>query len=81
MHFLCQGFYSFPIQPRKHIFDEERVQIDFYLFEFGFFGVEREGRRRGFAGFAGAGEEVEGEEFHLRGIGRGFIVFWCWLEI
>jgi hypothetical protein len=27
--------------------------------------VEREGCAGGFAGFAGAGEEVEGEDFHL----------------
>lgn len=44
---------------------KERVEVRFDLFEFCLLGMEGKGRWGGFAGFDGAGEEVEGEEFHV----------------
>jgi hypothetical protein len=43
-------------------------------FELRVAGVQREGEGVCFAGFDGAGEEVEGEEFHF--VGGGDAIFW-----
>ena len=74
-YFLCKPLHSLPIQPWKHIFNEDGIHVDFDLLELCIFGMEREGCGGGFAGFAGAGEEIEGEEFHL---GRPFILLYVW---
>lgn len=68
---LSESRHRFPIESRQHILDEEWIELDFDLFEFGFFGMERKGQRRGLAGLAGAGEEVEGEELHIFVHGAG----------
>lgn len=65
LYFFRNGFKSFPVDPGEQILDEQGVDLGFDLFELGFSWVQGEGGRVGFAGFAGAGEEVEGEELHL----------------
>jgi hypothetical protein len=56
---------SFPVDSGQHVLDEQRVDFGFDLFEFGVFRMQGEGCWVGFAGFAGAAEEVEGEELHF----------------
>lgn len=62
---MRNGLESFPIDAGEEVLDEQRVDLGFDLFELGFFGVQGEGGRVCLAGFAGAGEEVEGEELHV----------------
>jgi len=49
-----------PVQTRQDVVEEEGVVVDFGLLELGVFEVEGEGEGGGFAGFYGAGEEVDG---------------------
>jgi hypothetical protein len=53
-----------PHQARQYVFQKWQVEVGFLDFEFGVAWVQ--GKRRGvcFAGFDGAGEEVESEELH-----------------
>jgi hypothetical protein len=64
-YFLGDCLESFPVDSGQHVLNEQRVDFGFDLFEFGVFGVQGEGCWVGFAGFAGAAEEVEGEELHF----------------
>jgi hypothetical protein len=75
-YFLRNRLQSFPVDSWQHVLDEQGVDFGFDLFEFGVFGVQREGCWVGFAGFAGAAEEVEGEELHFFSfwIGRLFLL-------
>jgi hypothetical protein len=66
-HFMRQGLHSFPFESGEDVLDEERVDVGFDLLEFCFARVEREGGGGGLACLARAGQEVEGEEFHLIG--------------
>lgn len=63
-HFIRDSLHRRPIKTRKDILDKQRIQVEFDLLEFGFLRMERKCCGRGFAGFARASEEVEGEEFH-----------------
>lgn len=54
-----------PLQSRQHIDQKLWIQILIHTFEFGVAGVQGESCGFLFAGFAGAGEEVEREEFHF----------------
>lgn len=63
-HFIRDSLHRRPIKTRKDILDKQRIQVEFNLLEFGFLRMERKCCGRGFAGFARASEEVEGEEFH-----------------
>lgn len=59
--YLCSGgFEPLPVYARQDVGDEGGVEVDFLLLELGVAEVEGEGLRRGFAGFDGAGEEVDG---------------------
>ena len=62
---LLNRLERFPVDPRQHVLNEQWVDFGFDLFEFGVFGVQRERCWVGFAGLAGAAEEVEGEELHF----------------
>lgn len=63
-HFIRDSLHRRPIKTRKDILDKQRIQVEFDLLQFGFLRMERKCCGRGFAGFARASEEVEGEEFH-----------------
>lgn len=54
-----------PHQPRQNILQEVEVEVCLDDFELGVARVEGEGGSFCFAGFDGAGEEVEREELHL----------------
>lgn len=53
-----------PFEPREDVTEERGVGLGFDDLELDVPGVERECVGGGFTGAAGAGEEVEGEEFH-----------------
>jgi hypothetical protein len=52
-------------QSRRGIDEQSGVQLDGVLYELGVLGVQWVGLAGGFAGFYGAGEEIEGEDFHI----------------
>jgi hypothetical protein len=58
-----------PHQARQYVLQERQIEVGFLDFEFGVARVQRERRGVRLAGFDGAGEEVEGEEFHFGGVG------------
>lgn len=59
--YLGGGSYqSSPIDPRQNIVYQRRVRLDCVGYQLAVLGVEGEGSAAGFAGFDGAGEEVEG---------------------
>lgn len=64
--------HSIPFQAGEDIDEEGGVVGGFDLVELDVAAVEREGERGGFAGFDGAGEEVEGEEFHCLALFSSF---------
>ncbi len=55
---------SIPIQTGKDILQKRGIVIYLPTFELGVAKMKGEGERGGFAGFYGAGEEVDCEEFH-----------------
>jgi hypothetical protein len=54
-----------PLDAQQDVLDELGAQVGFDDFELGVLGVQGEGLGRAFAGLAGAGEEVEGQDFHI----------------
>lgn len=62
--------YLVPHQARQDILQKRQVEVGFLDFELSVARVQREGERIGFAGFDGAGKEIEREELHCgeRGI-------------
>ena len=48
-----------PVQSWQDVPDEQRIELAFDLFEFGFLWVQRKGGRVGFARLACAGQEIE----------------------
>lgn len=66
-YLLRNHAYFVPHQSRQYVLQEGQVEVCFLDFELGVARVQGEGERVGFAGFDGAGEEVEGEELHCGG--------------
>jgi hypothetical protein len=64
-YFACNYPDFLPHESRQYILQKRQVDVCFLDFEFCIAGVQGEGERVCFAGFDGAGEEVEGEELHL----------------
>ena len=54
------AFQGFPVYAREDVAYECGVVLDVLLLELGVAEMEREGEGGGFAGFDGAGEEVDG---------------------
>ena len=59
-----ERFHGLPVEARQDVLEEDGIDVRLHLLEFGVFGMERKSRGRRLARLAGAGEEVEGEEFH-----------------
>ncbi len=59
-----------PHEPRQNIPQKSKIDISFLDLEFCIARVQGEGRGVRFACFYGAGEEVEGEDFHCEDCGQ-----------
>ncbi|POR33972.1 hypothetical protein TPAR_05834 [Tolypocladium paradoxum] len=53
-----------PVQPRQHVDQHLRVDLDVVLHQLRVLGVQRVRGRRRLAGLGGAGDEVEAEDLH-----------------
>lgn len=56
--------HGIPIKSRKDVLEEDGVVFDLLLLELGVAEMKGEGEGRCFAAFDGAGEEIDGKQFH-----------------
>ena len=66
-YLVTDSLQRWPVQSRQKVDKQLRIDLEVILDELAFFWVERKGGGGGFAGFDGAGEEVEGENLHFSG--------------
>lgn len=64
-HLCGRGLQRSPVEPRKHVDDELRIDFDFVLRQLRVLGVQRKAGRCGLACLDGASEEIYAEHLHF----------------
>lgn len=67
-HLRRSRLHGIPIESREDVLEEDGIVFDFLLLELGVAEMKGEGERGCFAASNGAGEEIDGEQFHCLGL-------------